>query len=309
MRAANGPNPGGVLVAGSINTDLVAQVRTAPRAGETVTGHGFAIFGGGKGANQAVAAARSGATTAILGAVGSDDFGRQRLADLEHEGIDVTNVARVEEKVSGVALILVEEGGQNRIAYVPGATRSVTAEQAIRAVERVRPTVVLATLELPIDVLGALFEAARRTGATIVLNATPEPGSGRGLISGADVLIVNETEARDLVGPAGQGDWTATVGTLAELGAPSVVLTLGADGAVVGGSGGVQTIAAPAVEVLDTTGAGDALCGAFAAMLAGGADVSDAAGAGVIAGSLAVTKAGAQPSMPSRHEIERFAQE
>ncbi|MEA2524406.1 MAG: ribokinase, partial [Thermomicrobiales bacterium] len=117
---------GRVLIAGAINTDLVAHVRKAPEAGETVTGSSFAVFGGGKGANQAVAAARSGANTAMLGAVGEDDFGRQRLADLSVEMIDVGGVTVTDRAASGVALIIVDETGQNRIAYVPGATATIT---------------------------------------------------------------------------------------------------------------------------------------------------------------------------------------
>src|SRR5579884_4067012 len=139
---------GRVLIAGTINTDLVARVRAAPAAGETVTGRDFAIFPGGKAANQAVAAARSGAPTAMLGAVGEDDFGRARRADLVREGIDVADVAETSLAASGVALIFVEESGENRIVYVPGATATVSAAQATAALRRVRPAVVLLTAEL-----------------------------------------------------------------------------------------------------------------------------------------------------------------
>lgn len=301
------PVAGSVLVAGSINTDLVGRVRAAPAAGETVTGQGFAIFGGGKGANQAVAAARSGATTAMLGAVGRDDFGRQRLADLEAEGIAVADVARVADAPSGVAMILVEEGGQNRIAYVPGATLTVTPEQAVRALERVRPRVVLATLELPPPAIEALLATARPLGATIVVNATPEPGQARDLAVRADVLVVNETEATELLGEGGEHhSWSDTALALGALGPRVVVVTLGADGAVVAQDGQVTALAAPVVEVVDTTGAGDALCGALAAWLAAGASPVEAVRAGVVAGAIAVTRPGAQPSMPRRSEIDQM---
>ena len=309
--AAAEAETGRVLVAGAINTDLVARVRTAPAAGETVTGTAFAIFGGGKGANQAVAAARSGAATTILGAVGRDDFGRQRLADLEREGIDTGDVAIVDGVASGVALIVVEEAtGQNRIAYVPGATGTVTPEQATRAVERSRPRVVLTTLELPPATLEALLGAANRLGATVLLNATPEAVTGRSLLGRADVLIVNETEAADLLGrpvtPAGGSEAAIE---LTRLGPAGVVITLGAAGAVFAANGTTTELPAPTVTVVDTTGAGDAFCGALAARLAAGTDPLAAARAGVVAGSLATTRAGAQPSMPNRDEIEQVSAE
>jgi ribokinase len=298
---------GVVLVAGTINTDLVARVPRAPEAGESVTGSTFAIFGGGKGANQAVSAARSGAAIVMLGAVGRDDFGRQRLADLEAEGIDVGSVGISERAASGVALITVEDAtGQNRIAYVPGATLTVTPDAAIAAFARTRPAVVLMTLELPLAALDALTDAARSAGATVVLNATPEAIGAAPLLARVDWLVVNETEAGDLLGHSvddASGDDAARA--LARLGPRVVVVTLGAAGAVVFADGETTRIAAPPVAVVDTTGAGDAACGAIAARLAAGAGPIDAARAGVVAGSLACAAAGAQPSMPTRAAIDR----
>ncbi|MEA2593984.1 MAG: ribokinase [Thermomicrobiales bacterium] len=298
---------GRVLIAGAINTDLVAHVRKAPEAGETVTGSSFAVFGGGKGANQAVAAARSGANTAMLGAVGEDDFGRQRLADLSVEMIDVGGVTVTDRAASGVALIIVDETGQNRIAYVPGATATITPDQAIAALHRFQPRVLLTTLELPARALESLFEEALVIGATIINNATPEPSEGRKIAALADILIVNETEASELlaVGP-GERDWLAVAHALRGLGPRAAIVTLGAAGAVVAGERVSERLPAPKVEVVDSTGAGDAFAGAFAARLASGADILTAARVGVIAGSLAVTKAGAQPSMPRREEIEQM---
>lgn len=296
--------PTTVLVAGAINTDLVARVAAAPAAGETVTGHGFAIYGGGKGANQAVAASRSGAAVAIVGAVGNDEFGRQRLADLIADRIDVAAVATV-DAASGVALIVVEETtGQNRIAYVPGATLAVTPEQATDAVVRAHPTVVLATLEPPPPTLHALFSAARAGAATVILNATPDPETGRALLPLVDILIVNESEASALLArPVTPTDAADAALELTTLGAPTVVVTLGAAGAVIAADRVVTPIAAPAVAVVDTTGAGDAFCGAVASALAAGHGAITAARSGVAAGSLAATKAGAQPSMPNQSAI------
>ena len=308
MTGAARPAPGPVLVAGAINTDLVARVAKAPDAGETVTGSTFAIFGGGKGANQAIGAARSGAPTAMLGALGDDDFGRQRRADLDAEGIDTRSVARSTTAASGVALIVVEEEtGQNRISYVPGATMTLAPEQACAAVDRVKPQVVLTTLEPPPEMLDALLDASKQHGATIVLNATPEAIGAKPLLDRVDVLVVNETEAEDLLGhavSAGNGEEAAR--SLAELGPETVVVTLGATGAIVAHGGQTASLPAPSVDVVDTTGAGDAFCGAFAADLARGVDPFLAARTGVVAGSLATTIPGAYPGIPRRDAIERM---
>jgi ribokinase len=302
------PAPGPVLVAGAINTDLVARVAKAPDAGETVTGSTFAIFGGGKGANQAIGAARSGAPTAMLGALGDDDFGRQRRADLDAEGIDTRSVARRTTAASGVALIVVEEEtGQNRISYVPGATMTLAPEQARAAVDRVKPQVVLTTLEPPPEMLDALLDASKQHGATIVLNATPEAIGAKPLLDRVDVLVVNETEAEDLLGhavSAGNGEEAAR--SLAELGPETVVVTLGATGAIVAHGGQTASLPAPSVDVVDTTGAGDAFCGAFAADLARGVDPFLAARTGVVAGSLATTIPGAYPGIPRHDAIEHM---
>jgi ribokinase len=297
-----------VLVAGAINTDLVARVRVAPEAGETVTGTDFAIFGGGKGANQATAAARAGAPTAILGALGDDDFGQQRRSELEAGGVDLTAITTATGAASGVALIIVEAAsGQNRIAYVPGATLTVTAEQAVAAIRRVQPTVLLTTLELPLEALSVLFDAARESGATTLLNATPEAITAKSLLARVDYLIVNETEAADLLGQiVAVEDSREAALSLLDLGSKCAVITLGAQGAVITSDGTVTHLPAPTVDVVDTTGAGDAFCGAMAAALAAGLDPVEAARIGVITGSLATTRHGAQPSIPTRAEVEQF---
>ncbi|MGI9253625.1 MAG: ribokinase [Thermomicrobiales bacterium] len=297
---------GRVLVAGSINTDLVGRFQRAPEAGETVTGSTFQVFGGGKGANQAVSAARSGAEVAMLGAVGNDDFGRQRLDDLMVDGVDVTDVDVTTEAPSGVALITVEEAtGQNRIGYIPGATMTLGPASAVDAVERFQPVVVLATLELPEDARDAAFAAARNQGALVVVNATPEAEGVRGHLPFVDALVVNETEAADLLGYPVDPENAAEGPRALGLHGPRIVLiTLGAAGALLLSDGDTLQIPAPEVEVVDTTGAGDATVGAFGARLAVGDDAVSAARAGVVAGSLACTRPGAQPSMPTAAEID-----
>lgn len=297
-----------VLVAGAINTDLVARVEHAPAAGETVTGNSFAVFGGGKGANQAIATARSGAPTAVLGALGDDDFGRARRADLDAEGVDTASVARRETDPSGVALIVVEEKtGQNRISYVPGATLTISPDDARRAIARVQPAVILTTLEPVPETVDALIEAGHEIGATVVLNASPEAEGARPFLSRLDMLVLNEVESEQLLGrPVTVENGAEAALALTALGPSTVVITLGEAGAVVAHDGKTVAIPAPAVTVVDTTGAGDAFSGAFAAELARGADPLTAARSGVVAGSLATTVPGAYPGLPKREAIERL---
>lgn len=291
-----------VLVAGAINTDLVAAVTRAPEAGETVTGQRFAVFGGGKGANQAVATARAGVTASLLGAVGDDDFGRQRLKDLAAEGIALDHVGLRKQTVSGVALITVDASGENRIAYVPGPTATVRPAEAATAFDAVKPDLLLATLELPLDTLTELFALARRSSTRTVLNAAPDPELARPVLPAVDVLIANETEAKALIGDIDD----PAASSPASLGCEAVVLTLGQAGASVITKFGATLQPSFEVDPVDTTGAGDAFCGAFAAWLAGGAHITAALSAGVAAGALATTRAGAQPSMPTRRQIEQL---
>lgn len=297
-----------VLVAGTINTDLVVRVRRAPDAGETVTGRSFDMYGGGKGANQAVAAARAGAQVAMLSGVGRDDFGERRRADLAEEGIDTHSVITTDRAASGVALIIVEDSGQNRIAYVPGAGWDVGPADARAALESWRPSIVLSTLELRADTLDALFEASRSQGVRIICNATPEPSAVRDLAARADMLIVNEQEAVELADVDPVAGWEPVARRLGELGPETVVITLGSEGALVLDRGRIERIGAPSVEVVDTTGAGDAFCGAFAAMTAAGERPVEAARWAVCAGAVAVSRAGAQPSMPNLAEIRSLRQ-
>ncbi len=291
-----------VVVAGAINTDLVAVVERAPQAGETVTGSSFSVFSGGKGANQAVAAQRSGAPTVMVGAVGDDAFGADRRADLAAEGIIVGGIAEIAGMTSGVALIMVEREGENRIAYVPGPTLRVTGEQIRAAMEAHRPAVYLQPNEVPSEAAAEAFRAARELGAATVLNAAPDPETVWPVLADVDYLIVNEVEAFALVDEAGPLDDIAV--RVARRSGTRVVLTAGADGAYGVEDDAVFHVAAPAVKVVDTTGAGDAFCGAFAACLARGTPFREAVAWSVVAGSLATTISGAQPSIPRGEAIE-----
>lgn len=298
---------GPILVAGAINTDLVAYVDRAPEAGETITGRSFEMHGGGKGANQAVAAARAGAPTVMLGGVGGDAFGAARLEGLLVDGIDISWVKTIEDVSSGVALITVEESGENRIAYIPAATLAVSVKHARDAVEATVPGLVLAANELSPDCLREVFGWAKRNGVPVVYNVAPYSEEARDLLPMVDILIANRGEARALLGDERDDVSPESLGKrLLDFGVGRVVITLGGDGVIGVSSEGVVRVEGRAVDVVDTTGAGDTFCGAFGARLAEGASFAEAIAFGNVAGSIAVTRKGAQSSIPTREEIARL---
>jgi ribokinase len=298
---------GTVLVCGAINTDLVAYVDRAPESGETITGRSFEMHGGGKGANQAVAAARSGARVCMLGGVGKDDFGDARRAGLAADGIETTRIQVFDDVSSGVALITVESSGENRISYIPAASLEVTPEHARETVESVLPELVLAANELSLACHKAVFGWASENGVPVVFNVAPYSDESRELLPLVDTLIVNRGEARALLNEADQDCPPEELGRgLVALGANRVVVTLGADG-VIGVSGNhLIRIEGIDIDAVDTTGAGDTFCGAFAARMNQGATFEDALRYGNAAGALSVTRRGAQPSIPTRAEVDRL---
>lgn len=294
---------GRVIVLGSINSDLVVQVARLPRPGETVLGGTFAVHGGGKGANQALAAARAGGTVAMVGGLGDDAYGDDRLADLRREGIDCTGVRRFAGQASGVALIGVDATGENLIIVASGANHAVTPLMAT-AIPFAPGDVLLQQLEVPLDAVAAGLAAARRAGVPALLNAAPWNPAIAPLLSQVDLLIVNEVEAADLLGTPALTFDAATLARLAAHGPRQVIVTLGGDGVVVWDGARLSRIPALPVTPVDTTGAGDCFCGVLAAGLAAGLSLLDAARRGAAAGGLAVTRAGAQSSLPVRAEIE-----
>lgn len=293
------------MVVGAINTDLIAFVDHAPRAGETVAGGHYEQHGGGKAANQAVSAARSGADVVLLSAVGADDFGQARMAGLKAEGINTSRIAVLDDVASGVAIIVVERSGENRICDLPGARERLTPEHCISVYEQERPAAILSANELALDCQRALFERAAQDGVPVWFNIAPFSADARELVPLVDTLIVNQGEAEDILQARDQDKSVQDLATgLRNLGVNRVVMTLGADGVLGFDSDGEHRIAAESVEVVDTTGAGDTFCGAWAAEILRGSTFFDALSYANHAAAISVTRRGAQSSIPTRDEVE-----
>jgi len=280
-----------VCVVGSANLDLVATAAQLPGPGETVLGTTFAEHPGGKGLNQAVAAARAGARVAFVGAIGHDAAGATLRDLLDDEGIDTSGLVGVDAP-TGRALIGVAAGGENSIIVVPGANAHVDVGQVNALVTQAR--VVLAQLEVPLDVVAAALRGARAAGATAVLNPAPAADLPPGLLAHCDLVIPNEHEVERIGGAA----------TVLAAGAAAVVVTRGGAGISVHSADGDVDMAAFAVDPVDTTAAGDAFCGALCARLATGEGLAAALRFAMAAGALATTVAGAVPSLPRRAEID-----
>ena len=283
--------PFDVCVVGSSNLDLVATAAVLPLPGETVLGHGYAEHPGGKGLNQAVAAARAGARTAFVSAVGDDEAGSRLLATMELDGIDTTGVVRTPGVPTGRALIGVSDAGENSIIVVPGANAMVVATSLSGT------RVVLAQLEVPVAEVRRAFEVARASGAVTVLNPAPAQQLPAALLELCDVVVPNEHEVELLGG----------VEALQALGARAVVVTQGSSGATLHQNGTTTHIAAFAVIPVDTTGAGDTFCGWLSARIAAGDELVDALRSASAAAALSTTRAGAVPSIPTAGEVAAFA--
>ena len=293
-----------ITVFGSINTDLVTRVAAIPRPGETVHGTDYALFAGGTGANQALAARRAGASVKMIGAVGDDEMGRVALSELTAAGVDLSAVTR-RRGTTGVAIITVDRKGENTIVLSPGANATVAAKQVAAGAFAAGDTLLL-QMEVPSEESRAVAEQARKTGARVVLSLAPFSPLAPDELSVASIIIVNETEASDLARHLALSavGAEATVSALARRLGRTVIATLGPDGAVAGGEEGVVSVPAIPVTPVDTTGAGDTFCGVLAAFLDQGASLETAMRHAAAAGSLACTKEGAQPSFPTRAEIE-----
>jgi len=295
-----------IVVVGSANTDMVTRVPRLPAPGETLLGGAFAIAPGGKGANQAVAAARLGAVVTFIGCVGADSFGDLLVLNLENEGIGTEFVTRDPDAATGVALITVdEEFGENTIVVAPGANAKLSPPLIDLAAAAIRSAdVLLCQLEIPLETVHAALQMARAAGVQTILNPAPAQSLSDELLSLVSVLTPNQTEAAQMLGA--DFDPAAAALDLRRRGAGNVVVTLGAAGArVVSASGNMSVPAFTPAEVVDTTAAGDCFTGALAVALGEGQTLEQAVHFANAAASLSVETEGAQPSLPNRLAVNK----
>lgn len=302
-------DPPDITVVGSYNTDLIFSSPRLPLPGETVLGRGLRTAHGGKGANQAIAAARLGARVALLGTLGHDAFGESALALLRAEGIETGWVEHSTTDPTGAAAILLDATGQNAIVVAPGANAALTPARVQEAAALLRSSqVVVAQLECPLDAVHAALEIAREGGATTLLNPAPAQPLPAEMLAMASLLTPNESEAAALSGlPVSDATGAERAArALQARGAHIVVVTLGAEGALLVPPGTrALHVPAPLTCAVETTGAGDAFSGALAAGLAEGLVLERAVRRAVLAASLSVRRPGAAESMPTRAEVER----
>lgn len=297
--------------------DLVVRAPRLPVPGETIAGGPFRTSPGGKGANQAVAAARMDAAVSFVGRVGADPYGSELRSVLSREGVDLTALRATAGESTGVALITVaEDSAENTIVVVGGANTKLTPEDIAGVSGFIRlADVLLMQLEVPVPSVVAAAKIAHLSGRTVVLNAAPARDLPDELLGAVDVLVVNAGEAAYLAGmspeiPLHEQDPVGMARLLLERGPGAVVVTLGAEGAIVAEGETVRRARSIEIEAVDTVGAGDAFCGCLAAMLAEGKSLVDAAKVGCVAGALAATKVGAIPSLPQREAVrERLRSE
>jgi len=289
-----------VVVIGSINVDLVVTADRLPAPGETVLGGRFAVHQGGKGANQAVAAARAGARVTMIGAIGTDEHGERAVAALADEGVDVARVRRIPSEPTGVALVAVGRRGENQIVVAPGANSTLALDphdrEAIESAE-----VLLTNHEVPAETVLDGLRAARGAGTIAILNPAPARALGAEVLALGPILTPNEHE---LVVAIGNDETRGALEELAARHAGPIIVTQGPSGALLVADGQSTRFAGyPAPRTVDTTGAGDTFCGVLAAWLAGGAPIDEAIRAANAAGALSVAAPGARGGMPTRDEI------
>jgi ribokinase len=295
-----------VFVVGSINQDFVLSVERRPVPGETVTDARLATHNGGKGANQAAAAALLGASVAFLGRVGDDGFGGPLVRALSDKGVDTSLVQEVPGSSTGAAFITVTPDGENAITVAPGANRRLITEDVDDASQSIgEARVLVAQMEVPPEVVVRAVEVAAESGTRALVNLAPPFELPRALLEVLDPLVLNEHEAAFLLGEMVEGidGALSAAPRLLSLGPKSVVVTLGEEGAVFAGGESAQHFTAPKVKVVDTTGAGDAFVGALAARLAADTPLKDAVAYAVRAGAAAVTEAGGQGALPAPQTV------
>jgi ribokinase len=284
--------------------DLVVRVPHSPKAGETVLGGDFETFPGGKGANQAVAAARMGGEVTMVGRVGVDNFGDTLIQGLVEDSIKTSYVIKDTEKATGVAMIAVAADGENLIVVASGANYEVSPEDVANTREIMRDTdLLLVQLECPLDAVTAAADLAKAYDIPVVLNPAPAQPLSKALLSNVDVLTPNETELMQL---SGENNLDKAIQKVLSWGVKNLVITLGANGARVVTDEIDQHIPAHEITAVDTTAAGDAFNGAMAVALAEGKPLLEAVQYGMAAGALAATRPGAQPSLPNRDAVENL---
>lgn len=299
-----------IVVVGSSNIDMVVKTERIPSAGETVLGGEFVMVPGGKGANQAVCAAKLGADVRLVARIGNDVFGEMSLANFHKAGVDTTFVVKDNQHASGVALIAVDRNGENAIVVAPGANTALSPEDVNRAEGAIAAAdAVVLQLEIPQETVVRAVELARSHGVKVVLNPAPIRQFPTHILQYVDVLTPNQHEAASLIGAEGEGnnlDAQEAAKALLEMGVAAVVITLGADGAYVATHERAERIDAVKVQAVDTTAAGDAFTASLACALAEKKDLFEAARFAAKVAGISVTRMGAQSSMPTRHEVDSY---
>jgi ribokinase len=300
--------PASIVVVGSLNMDFVAQVECLPLPGETVAGSGFRTIPGGKGANQACAAGRLGGRVRMVGRVGDDVFGVQLRESLQASGVDVRSVHATDATPSGVALILVDARGENQIVVAAGANGHLTPQDVEAALSDADAGYLLLQLETPLETVAAAAAIGRRRGLTVILDPAPARALPAEVLECIDILTPNESEALILLGRRDAAvsleEASDVARALRALGAGTAILKLGEHGAFLSSASAHRRFAAPRVDVVDVTAAGDTFNGALAVALAEGKRAGDAIGFANAAAALSVTRFGAQASIPSRADVD-----
>ena len=300
-----------IVVVGSINMDLVVRTAVMPTPGQTVMGHSLATIPGGKGANQAIAAVRCGAEVEIIGRLGHDDFGQRLLLKLQTSGVHTNGILVSESVSTGTAMIMVDDNGENTICIAPGANGLLTAEDIdCQSGIIANADVVLIQLEIPQDTAAYVLHIAKHHNVPVILNPAPAPEKINPALFDADIIIANQDETARLTGEPANDIHTAKMAGSALLarGAKVVIVTLGRRGALSLTAEQMFHIPPFPAKVVDTTGAGDAFCGAFAAAYARKDNIYDASRFAAAAGALACGKFGAQPSMPRLRDVQKLIQ-
>jgi ribokinase len=300
-----------IFVIGSLNMDLVVRTTRLPQAGETLAGSEFHLIPGGKGANQAVAASRSGANTHMIGCVGDDAFGEIMLESLRNANVDVNGVSRLNGISTGTATIIVEESGENRIIIIPGANGRVTYNLVEQKWDLIaRSDMVILQYEIPLTTVHSIIKNCQQQNIPVLLNPAPMYPIPMDILSALDTLVVNEAEAANLteISIGGLDSAKESARKILQSGVKTVIITLGENGAILLDNNGFIYHPGYKIPVVDTTAAGDTFVGGYAASINEGKSSTKALEYACAASAIAVTKLGAQTSIPSRDEVEIFLQ-